>query len=396
MSHFPRIEHLNDLRQHIEGNSQIRIKQCETTGHTVVCYMLQDEDTFAGDNEQFARECRGITFDETGAISSRTMHKFFNVGEREDTQPWMIDWARVVRVMDKRDGSMVTPVPVRGWRDKVSGTFKFKTKKSFTTPEAALADQVAAATPGGREWIERLLRDGFTPTFEITSPRFPIVLRYEKDELTLLQIRENSTGRYITSLGEGGKFTKDCPFPIVQNIIDEFDDEVIIDIYKRFGKQNHNQVSWNKLEEAAKTRTGVEGWIVQLDDGEMYKVKTQWYIDLHHSVTFTRWRDIARTVCADGGDDLKAAFALVGRSIEPILQVERKIRATIEWNTLTVAAMVEGGRSRGWTVKEMAEKYKGNPLFGVLMRAYRDYEINWIEHYQKHHLEEDWGLEVVA
>jgi hypothetical protein len=100
---FPIINTIADLLPHIKNNPQIRVKT-EDNGMTVVCYMLQDEDTFAGVEEEYARECRGITFGPDGKIVARTLHKFFNVGEREDTQPHALQWAKVVRIMDKRDG----------------------------------------------------------------------------------------------------------------------------------------------------------------------------------------------------------------------------------------------------------------------------------------------------
>lgn len=375
---FPRIEHLNDLVPHIQFNPQIRVKPCEITGHTVVCYMVQDEDTFAGQNYEFERECRGIAFDENGKISARTLHKFFNVGEREDTLPENIDWSKVVRVMEKRDGSMVTPVKIASWKDKVVGRFKFKTKKSFTTPEAALADEIACKDPSLTLWIANLLDAGLTPTFEITSPRFPIVVRYEKDELTLLHVRENDTGRYLTEAEL--KFLAP-PCPMVENVRHMF--------------ASASNVCWDLLKSAAAHVEGMEGWIVQLESGEMFKVKTKWYCELHHAVTFTRWRDIARTVCADQSDDLKGAFTLVGRSIEPILQVERKVKEAIENTRKTVTSAAKAGQAAGFDAKTMAMSYNGHPLFGLIMRVFRGQEVDYMEHYVKNHLDHDWNLEVV-
>lgn len=381
---FPHIAHLSDLLPFIENNKQIRVKPCETTGHTVVCYMVQDEDTFAGEHEAFERECRGITFDENGKISARTMHKFFNVGERDETQPENIDWSSVVRVMEKRDGSMVTPVRVGDSQYK----FKFKTKKSFTTPEAALADEIVKADPGFKLWVANILDAGLTPTFEITSPRFPIVVRYEKDELTLLHIRENDTGRYLTEAEL--KFLAP-PCPMVENLADQFKSFI-----GTAGGENQFYVDYNMLVRAQLNVEGLEGWIVQLASGEMFKVKTKWYCELHHSVTFTRWRDVARTVCADQSDDLKAAFAMVGRSIEPILQVERGVKATIDLVRMIVEANAKLAQGSGWTPKETAEHFKGHQHFGLIMRAFRNQEINWMEYYVKNHLDDDWSLEVIA
>lgn len=359
---FPHITSLSDLVPFIEGNPQFRIQE-QPNGTTVVCYMLQDEDTFTGDNEEFAKECRGITFDTaSGKILSRTLHKFKNVGESEETQPANIPWDDIVRVMDKRDGSMITFVELNG---KIVG----KTKKTFTSAEAVAATEFLYTDPARVEWVRLILSLGFTPTFEWTSPRFPIVLTYEKDELTLLQIRDNVTGGYVTS-------SEECPFPIVENLIHKF-------------------VQPQDLLELAKTTTGVEGWIIQARNGEMWKIKTQWYCELHHAVTFTRWRDIARTVLEDKSDDLKAAFAMTGRSIEPILEVERKIFSVIDKTRLLAEEHAGLGKGFNRTPKDMAMALRDHYLFSQIMRLFRGQEVNWLEWYSKNYLD-TWSLEVVS
>jgi len=377
---FPTINTLDDLLPHIEGNTQIRVKT-ETNGMIVVCYMVQDEETFTGDKEEYARECRGITFHPDKTIAARCLTKFFNVGERDETLPENIDWTQVVRVMEKRDGSMVTPV-------LVNGAIRCKTKKSFETKEAALADELIYQSNDRYNWVKKLLLDGFTPTFEVTSPKYPIVVRYEKDELTLLHVRENITGHYLS---DRELQSLSCPFPIAPNIINEFKSGGL-----RWPDGGFSFVDWKRFEHAAKTVEGIEGWVVQLASGEMFKIKTKWYCDLHHSVTFTRWRDVARTVCADQSDDLKAAFRMVGRDIEPILIVERKIKAKIQATEDEVNGVVAMGKDGGLDAKQMALKWKDHNLFGLIMRAFRGQEIKYMEYYEKHYLENDWGLEVIA
>lgn len=387
---FPPIKHISDLLPFISGNQQIRVKT-EANGMTVVCYMVQDEDTFDGEHAEFARECRGITFDAAGNIAARTLHKFFNVGERESTMPENLPWHKVTRIMDKRDGSMITPV-------LVNGSVKCKTKKSFDTKEALLADQIMhqiEVIDGVRdqhklEWVRRMLNAGFTPTFELTSPRFPIVLKYDRDELTLLHIRENSTGRYITSLGEGGKYTHDCPFPIVPNLMLQFSWTM-----EDAGVPSTYEVRWDLLKEAAETRTGIEGWVIQFENGDMVKLKTKWYCDLHHAVTFTRWRDIARAVVTDTADDLKGAFALTGRSIEPIELVQHTIKVKITNVESAVRAIVQDGVDAGFDAKQMALQWKGHDQFGLIMSMFRGKQIDFMAWYEKHCLDADWSLEVV-
>ena len=371
---FATIAHLDDLLPHVRDNVQIRVKT-EPNGMTVVCYMIQDEDTFDGLNQGHERECRGITFRQDGKIAARTLHKFFNIGEREDTQPHAIQWSQVVRIMDKRDGSMVTPV-------FVNGKLTFKTKKSFETKEAALAYDICLKTKDGVAFCLKMAELGLTPTFEVTSPRFPIVLKYDKDELTLLHVRENESGRYLT---EEELYDLGSPFPIVENLIEQFYGDGL----------PAKLVSFEKLKAAAETREGIEGWIIQTADGEMYKLKTKWYVDLHHSVTFTRWRDIARTVCEDKADDLKGAFALTGRSIEPILKVERQIKARLDSVKRLVATAVEYGVKSNFDAKAMALKFKEHNLFGLIMTLFRGKEPDYMAWYIKNHLEQDYGLEVV-
>jgi T4 RnlA family RNA ligase len=310
------------------------------------------------------------------------LHKFFNVGEHDSVQPWAIDWSKVTRIMEKRDGSMITPVLTTG------RNFKFKTKKTFTSAEAIAAGDHLGFVAGGTQWIGNLLLAGLTPTFEFTSPKFPIVIKYEKDELTLLHIRENATGRY---LNEEEIATLASPFPIVQNLVHQF-----MDAHMEMGCFADDQVSWDKLDQAAKTAEGIEGWVIQFEDGNMVKLKTQWYVALHHSVTFTRWRDIARTVVADQSDDLKGAFAMTGRSIQPILEVERKIKERIDFAREAAQQIVDVFAQVGaGDAKSLALSVKNHPHMGIIMKVFRKQEIDWMAWYAKNHLDDDWSLEVV-
>ena len=374
---FPVINHIDDLWPFVSLNVQIRQKS-GPDGAVIVSYQVQDEDTFVGQYEDLERECRGITFNAEGKVIARTMHKFFNVGQREDVQPEKLRWQDVSRIMVKRDGSMVTPVLLR------DGAFKCKTKNSFATKEAALADEVIARTQVGVEWLALISANGLTASFEITSAKYPIVLRYVRDELTLLHVRENVSGRYLT---EREIIALASPFPLVENVMSQFLFDTAVPA---------NLVSWEKLRVYALTAEKVEGVVIQFSSGEMVKVKTVWYCDLHHSVTFTRWRDIARTVVADKSDDLKSAFAITTRSIEPILTVERKIKATIEHASARAWSQVEEGRSQSETPKDMALRLKGHELFGQIMTTYRGGEVDWMTWYERNHLDADWSLEVVA
>lgn len=374
---FPVIKNLADLLPFIEGNSMIRVKPCEVTGLTVVCYMVQDEDMFAGVDAAWEKECRGITFYSDGSVAARTLHKFQNIGETEALQPQNLRWAEVTRIMAKRDGSMVTPVLLP------SGSIKFKTKKSFDTKEASLADEVLKNTEGGEAWVRALLNVGYTPTFEITSPKFPIVLLYEKDELTVLHIRFNETGRYAS---EEELLALNSPFPIVQNELARFIGEGV----------PANLVSWEKLKEYAETAEGVEGVVIQFGQ-DMCKLKTRWYIDLHRSIVFLRERDIAEAVLDDRLDDLLGAFAMAGKNQQPLRDIAVKVRAKLKAIDDSIQELLLRGFEKNLlTRKELAMEFRDHPHFGMLMKIHDMREPNVSEWYKKHHLKEDFSLEVIA
>lgn len=364
---FPIIKTISDILPFVQENPQFRVAK-QDNGYTVICYMLQDEDTFAGPNEDYSRECRGITFDREGNIASRTLHKFQNVGESEATQASQIPWDKVTRIMHKRDGSMITFL-------EIDGKIIAKTKKTFTSSEAIAATEFLHKDPRKVAEVKRLLDMGMTPVFEWTSPRFPIVLCYAEDQLTLLQVRFNDTGDYIDpfliDLLNNGTY----PFPIVENLISNFKNP-------------------RDLLELAKTQQDIEGWIIQTDFGEMWKIKTQWYCELHHAVTFTRWRDVAKAVLADEADDLKGAFAMTGRKIDPIVNVENNIHSYIATKKLNVEITAKQFQEQSASAKDVAMEMCNHPDFSLIMKAFRNMEIDWLEWYRKNMLD-IWSLEVI-
>jgi RNA ligase len=366
---FPQITKISDLLPFVKDNTQIRVKD-GVFGTKIVSYQVQDSDTFTGANEAYERECRGITFYADGTLAARTLNKFFNIGEREDIKPENLDWGKVTRLMVKRDGSMVTPVLLE------NGDIKYKTKNTFDSKEAILANQISEAHPNSRLWLMGIFCKGLTPTFEITSAKFPIVLQYNTDELILLHVRENISGRYLS---EQELIDLQCPFELVQNIQHLF--------------LENGKVSWAKLKHYAENTEGEEGVVVQFDQ-EMVKLKTAWYSELHKSVTFTRWRDIAKTVLSNNADDLKGAFSLLGRSITPIVEVQTAIEAKIREAKLAVHDIILKCRQQSLSQKEVAIMFKTHSFFPMIMATFSGKEIDWFSWYEKKHLG-DWPLEVI-
>ncbi len=86
---YPTIHHIDDVLPHIAGRSEFVV--AERDGYTAIDYNFALADTF---DDPMRLECRGIKFDADGKILARPFQKFFNIGEREDTQPHLLDFSQ--------------------------------------------------------------------------------------------------------------------------------------------------------------------------------------------------------------------------------------------------------------------------------------------------------------
>lgn len=96
----------------------------------------------------------------------------------------------------------------------------------------------------------------------------------------------------------------------------------------------------------------------------------------------------------DQADDLKAAFAMTGRSIQPIVDIERTINSELVAIEKHVSLIVSEGTKNGLDVKQMALRHQGNKFFGQIMTLFRGKTVNWREWYLKNKLKE-WALDVI-
>lgn len=371
---FPKIAHINTMLPVLDGNIIMRDIAGDSKTPSVYSffYMVQGQDTFSGENSDLKREARGICFYGDGTIMSRPMQKFFNIGEKPHTMDTAIAWNQVKRVMVKRDGSMVHPI-------YVAGNLILKTKKSFTSPEAIAATELLKANPDQMKWVVDQMKNGQTPIFEFTSPNFPIVVSYQTAELTLLHIRNNISGDYIDIPNDGS-----VPFPIVEDVRSNFEKDGI--------------VSFELIKNWCMTATHVEGIVVQLQNGEMVKAKTQWYADLHRTIVFIRVRDVVEAVLNDNVDDMIGAFRMCGRPEKTVQQVEtirntvldevNKIRCAVQ----SIVSTIPVGMSR----KDIYSIFAKNSYYpSEIMMVYDGKSVDWIELYRKRFLKK-WPLDVIV
>jgi len=363
-----KVAHKEEIREANAGDGQ-QMKDMKT-----FCYMIAGDSTF---DDAWSRECRGIVFAADGSVAGRPLHKFFNLNERAETQVNEINWGMVARVMEKRDGSMIHTVIVPHDSHPDKKVARVKSKKSFESDVASAALNWLYDKREYQALLTYLCNKNCTAIFEYTSPGARIVLFYPDTEMRLLHVRENVSGRYFNII-ELEELAKDFGVPLVDEVTE---------FYDYWGEERLCMFNIQRMMDAAKTLENIEGWIVQLDDGEMIKVKTDWYLRRHRAMTFLRPRDIAAMVIAQELDDLKALMVGDGIDILPLLEVEQRVLSDIrglEGAVKLIAPEEDYKMDR----KEFVFKYreKAGSLFGMLMQRYSGKEPNYVEFFEKHML----------
>jgi len=190
---FPIIRTIDDVLPHIEGRSEFIV--ADRGDYIVINYVVATNDTFTMEGPDdlggaIRRECRGLIFYPDGRLMSRPFHKFFNVGEREETMPANVDLSAPHVVMEKMDGSMIRPV-------MIGDTMRLGTKMGVTEIAEEAEKWLFSKSSVAIDWVRSYVDRGFTPIFEWIGPDNKIVIDYPEHKLVLLAIRSNETGEYF-------------------------------------------------------------------------------------------------------------------------------------------------------------------------------------------------------
>lgn len=122
----------------------------------------------------------------------------------------------------------------------------------------------------------------------------------------------------------------------------------------------------------------------------MVKLKTKWYMDRHHAMTFLRIRDIARMVVDETLDDLKAKLVGDGIDIAQINEIEEKVVREIDYIIERVEMTYDANKHLDR--KDFAILLKGHPLFGLLMQKFSGKEPDYKGFFAKTKLDEMFDL----
>ena len=276
---FPVIEHLDQVKPAIENSPEFIV--ADRGDYKVVNYMVSKEDTFPPVSSKYdaiRRECRGIIFDDSGKILSRRFHKFFNVSEREETSPNLIDLSHNHQVLAKLDGSMITPL-------LLNNRIYWATKMGITDFSVDVAEWVSEH-PNYEKFVKYISKSGHTPIFEWCSLKNRVVIEHKEPRLVLLAIRHTITGEYLSY-----EHLKDYAETFNLELVQTYDSaDSIMDLMER-----------------GRALEGEEGYVLRFENGHMLKIKSEWYVRIHKSKElFAHPRHLANLVLTETADDAKA------------------------------------------------------------------------------------------
>ena len=285
--------------------------------------------------EHNAFELRGLTF--VNGVKYIALHKFFNLGQIPTTQYFILKDKEIKSIRVKEDGSMITFI-------NVNGKIVPKTKMSFDNDQTAMVNAWLENRPIIKKDIHSLVENGYTPVFELVSPRNRIVLNYPETKLILLQLRD-ADGKYL-DLSEDSKFSELYEIARYEPL-----------------------TTLDDLIERAKTEENIEGWVVEFTDGTFIKIKTEWYFGLHGFLTtdLTREDFILQRILDETIDDLIGQLEKNDPRREYIDNIQTALDKFLNEKIAYVSNILknfEGER------KDLAIKYRQDELFSVIMKAY--------------------------
>jgi len=215
-------------------------------------------------------EMRGLTFvfNEDGSLFNRyvLLEKFFNLNQVPDSLYSVVKNYKIKFVNNKEDGSIASFVKLPN--GKVIG----KSKMGFDNDQADGINRVYKTNKEVKSLVDWSLDNNIVPVFEYVAPNNRIVLRYPSEELILLRLRDNATGKHID--------IRDHLDKVGTIRVAPFEDEI---------------KDLDQLIELTATQVDKEGSIVTCED-EMgrdffFKLKTPWYCERHGLLTEDLYRE---------------------------------------------------------------------------------------------------------
>jgi T4 RnlA family RNA ligase len=295
-------------------------------------------------------ELRGLTFvfnlDGSLYKSYPLLEKFFNLNENESTLFETVKDLKIKSVREKADGSIINFIKLP------NGKILAKSKTSFESDQAKIAQELFESNKNINSSVKHFLENDVTPIFELISPRNRIVVNYNSTELILIGLR-NQSGEYIDL---GGSNLTTC--------------------------QTYNY-NLNEMLELRTKLENTEGWIVEFESGIKIKIKTEWYINLHHILTdYSKREDyLIEMILEEKLDDIISNIEVGSEAYQFIKNIEKitnKKFRNIQMECVNLIS-THNGSDKDFAVENLKKTYF--PLAVKILKGYDKVEVvkDWIK-----------------
>lgn len=304
-----------------------------------------------------AYEMRGLTFvfNQDGTLFKRflLLEKFFNLNQVPESMYSIVKNYKIKWINNKEDGSIASFIKLPN--GKVLG----KSKMGFDNEQANGINRIYKTRTDVKTFVDWCLQNDITAIFEYVSPANRIVLRYLDEDLILLRMRDNTTGKHLDIKNYLNKIgtIKIAPFE---------DDNKDLD----------------SLVEVIAKQVDKEGVIVQTENEYgrdfFFKIKTPWYMELHGLLTNDIYREhiIIGYILDDKIDDILGQIPEGEKEaherIEKIITVVKRV---IDEKVQDIKKSYQVYLDMGSNNKEYALKYyKKEPNFGYVMQMAKGFD----------------------
>ncbi|MGR2462254.1 T4 RnlA family RNA ligase, partial [Salmonella enterica] len=228
---------------------------------------------------------------------------------------------------------------------------------------AVFSDQVNKAmvllnSPAYEKLRDAIVQAGsdFTFNMEYVGPSNRIVLPYEEEELIVLNVRHNETGQYV-------EFSTLLDDPLIRHRM--------IGVYPC---PDWSKVTPEEWEAATRAETDIEGVIGIMPDGQLFKLKTDWYSSLHRTKdSINNNKALFQSIKERASDDLRGMFSDDSAALAKIEAFESAYIDTVaKYYKICEDAFYDlrGFDRRSFAIEAQARMKDCRYLFSVVMQQY--------------------------
>lgn len=250
-----------------------------------------------------AYEMRGITFvfNSDGTLYKRflALPKFFNLDQAPNTQYNDLKHLNIKSVYEKLDGSLINFIELPN--KKVIA----KSLKGLSNEFSDYANYQYNNNIFIKKAVDYAIANDYTPIFEYISPFNRIVVKYSEFKLVLTRFRNNITGEVVD-----------------------------IHVYPYLDEIFHAEkldMNWSDVLDVWKWTDNCEGVVVELENGKLFKRKTEAYCTLHKLTTELIYKVdyLIKEIVNETIDDIIANLDITDREI--LYEIDKIIDITIEY-----------------------------------------------------------------